>query len=279
MPPSTGADVLTATGRVIRIRPVRAEDAAALLALHQRVSDRSRYLRFFGGGASVSREVTRLTRTPGADHLALLAEDAGVVIGVASYERVEPDCADFAVLVDDTRHGEGIGTLLIEQLAAEARRVGITELLGDVLLENAAMIKVGRDLVPGAGRGTSVDGVLRVRVPTLPDEAALAAVSARDRTAEHRSLRPLLAPASVAVVGAGRRPGGIGHEVLRALIAGGYTGRVYPVNPAADRIAGLTAHPSVAAIGAAVDLAVVAVSAAAVRDVVADCAAAGVGAA
>jgi predicted CoA-binding protein/GNAT superfamily N-acetyltransferase len=269
---------LTARGQVIRLRPVGPADADPLLALHERTSSRSRYLRFFNGAPAFGGEIDRLTRPADGKHLALLAEDAGRVVGVASYELIDPDRAEFAVLVDDERHGEGIGTLLLEQLAAAARRAGVAELIGSVLPDNAAMLRVSRDLAPGVPRTANrEEGVMEVRVPTTPDEAALAAVSARDRTAEHWSLRPLMAPTSVAVVGAGRRPGGIGHEVLRALLAGGYTGPVYPVNPHATEIAGRTAYPSVRAIGAPVDLAVVAVPASAVRDVVADCAATGVG--
>jgi acyl-CoA synthetase (NDP forming)/GNAT superfamily N-acetyltransferase len=278
--PPGDIDALTAGGRVIRLRPVVPADSHELMALHERASSRSRYLRFFSGAPALREEVDRLVRPADAKHLALVAEDAGRAVGVASYELIDPDHAEFAVLVDDARHGEGIGTLLIEQLTAEARRAGIAELVGSVLPDNAAMLRVSRDLAPGVRRAADREaGVTQVRVPTMPDEGALAAVSARDRTAEHRSLRPLMAPASVAVVGAGRRPGGIGHEVLRALLAGGYTGPVYPVNPHADEIARLRAYPSVAAIGAPVDLAIVAVPAHAVRDVVVDCSGAGVGAA
>src|SRR6185503_16650627 len=109
-----GGDVLTARGRVIRVRSAVADDAAALLSLHQRASAHSRYLRFFSAGADLHGEVRRLTRTPGGGHVALLAEDAGMVVGVASYERIDAGHADFAVLVDDARQGEGIGTLLLE---------------------------------------------------------------------------------------------------------------------------------------------------------------------
>ncbi|GIJ71505.1 bifunctional acetate--CoA ligase family protein/GNAT family N-acetyltransferase [Virgisporangium ochraceum] len=271
-------DVLTAQGAVVRIRPVTPADTDPLLALHERASDRSRYLRFFSGAPSLPGEVERLVRAADGKHLALLAEDGGRAIGVASYEVTDADHAEFAVLVDDARQGEGVGTLLLEQLAAEARRHGITELVGEVLPTNSMMLRVSRDLAPDTPRTMDHEyGVARVTVPTTPDAAALAAVCARDRTAAHHSLRPLLAPRSVAVVGAGRQPGGIGHEVLRALLAGGFTGPVYPVNPRAERIAGLPAYPSVAAVADPVDLAVIAVPAGQVRDVVAECAASGVG--
>ncbi|WP_433618695.1 GNAT family N-acetyltransferase [Dactylosporangium sp. CA-139114] len=276
----SAVDCLTMDGRIVRLRTIRPRDAPALLALHQRLSPNSRYLRFFSAGAALDAEVQRLTRPSGPDCVHLLVEEGDAVLAAGSYERVDAARADFALVVDDNHHGEGLGTLLLEQLAAEARRAGITELVGDVLAHNAAMLRVGGDLAPGVARRLGADaGTVQIRVPTLPDEAALAAVGVRDRTAAHHSLRPLLAPASVAVIGAGRRPGGIGRAVLAALRAGGYTGALHAVNPHAERVCGIAAHPSVAAIGGAVDLAVVAVPAAAVPEVVRQCCAAGVRAA
>jgi acyl-CoA synthetase (NDP forming)/GNAT superfamily N-acetyltransferase len=277
---TTGVDALTMRGRVVHIRQTTPDDGAGIKDLHARVSSHSRYLRFFSAGAAPESEVVRLTRPPDGNHLALVVEDAGQIVGVASYENVTPTKAEFAVLVDDARQGEGIGTLVLEHLAAAARRAGIDELLGDVLAANTAMLKVSGDFAPAVTRAVGEElGTMLVRMPTLPDEAALAAVGARDRTAEHRSLRPLLAPRSVAVVGAGRRAGGIGHAVLGSLVDGGYTGAIYPVNPRAGEIAGLRAFPSVTAIDAPVDLAIIAVPARHVNAVVADCAAAGVRAA
>ncbi|MEV7005096.1 CoA-binding protein [Streptosporangium sp. NPDC051022] len=91
-------------------------------------------------------------------------------------------------------------------------------------------------------------------------------------------LRPLLAPASVAVVGASLRASR-GRDVLQALLAGGYGGRVYPVNPRYEEIDGLTCYPDVASLPEVVDCAVIAVPAEAAVDVVAQCSAHGVGAA
>lgn len=270
-------DVLAADGRIVQIRPVCPEDAPALLSLYQRESDESLRLRFFTSGrGALDREVERLVRPAGPDHVALAADDAGELVGVASYER-EPDTdrAEFAVIVDDRHHGRGIGTLLLEHLAGHARRQGVLQLTGDVLAENAAMLRVARDLVTTRLTAPQA-GVVEVRVPTELDEAALEAVDARERTAGHRSLVPLLAPRSVAVIGAGRRPGGIGHEVLRSIVEHGFTGSVYPVNGHATEVAGVRAYPSVAAIPGTVDLAVVAVPAVSVRGVVAECATAGV---
>ncbi len=272
-----GVDALTMQGRIVHVRPVDPGDEEAIRDLHERVSSNSRYLRFFSAGAAPQSEVRRLIRPPDEDHLALVVEDAGTVVCVGSYEKINARQADFALLVDDEHHGQGIGTLVLEHLTAAARRAGIETLVGDVLSANTTMLRVSADLGPGVHRSFGEDlGTLRVEVPTLVDEAALAAVGARDRTAEHRSLRPLFVPASIAVVGAGRKPGGIGHEVLTALVDGGYRGALYPVNPHADVIAGHPASPTVGAIGSHVDLAVIAVPEPAVAEVVADCAAAGV---
>ncbi len=159
-----------------------------------RASPRSRYLRFFSAAVNLDAEVVRLTR-PGDDHVALVAIMAGQVIGVASYERLDVGTADFAVLVDDAWQGEGIGTLLLEYMAAAARGEGIETLLGDVLTTNAPMLEVAAAVAPHSARRHGDDpAVLQIEIPTQLDESALAAVGLRDRTAEHRSLRPLLAP-------------------------------------------------------------------------------------
>jgi acyl-CoA synthetase (NDP forming)/RimJ/RimL family protein N-acetyltransferase len=273
-----GHDALAADGAIVRIREVRPDDRADLAALHERTSDENLYRRFLGGGrAGIGDELDRLTRPADDDHLAVLAREGGRVIGVASYERLpEPGTAEFAVLVDDTAHGRGVGTLLLEQLAATGRHHGIDDLVGEVLIGNNPMLRVARDLGP-ALRVHPDSGVLEVHVPTGDTDNP--ALEARNRAAEWHSLTPLLAPRAIAVIGAGREPGGIGHAVLRGLVDGGFTGPVYPVNPHATEVAGLVAHPSAAAIGRPVDLAVIAVPAAAVHAAVEDCGRAGIRAA
>ena len=277
---TAGYDALAADGRIVGIRPVTERDRDGLLRLYGRASDQSLYLRFFAHGrGSVGREVARLIRPPGRDHAVLVATEENAIIGVASYERIkDTDEAEFAVLVDDAEHGRGIATLLIEELANRARRAHLAGLVGDVLTTNTGMLQVARDLSPHLLIG--YDGsVARIRVPTEADDAALLALDARDRIAEQHSLRPLLAPASVAVVGAGRAPGGIGHEVLRNILDHGFTGTVYPVNPNANEVAGRPAYPRLTALPGPVDLAIIAVPAPAVEPVLADAGRAGVRAA
>ncbi len=87
-----------------------------------------------------------------------------------------------------------------------------------------------------------------------------------------RDLEPLFAPRSIAVIGASRTPGSVGHAIVRNLIHGGYTGVVYPVNPKARSILGIATVPSAAKLDEPVDLAVIVIPAPAVEDVVAECA-------
>jgi acyl-CoA synthetase (NDP forming)/GNAT superfamily N-acetyltransferase len=276
-----GADALTADGGIVRIRQVTPADAEALTALYERASSDSLRMRFFGapGRQLILTEVARLSRPASPEHDAVLAVQRGTVLGVASYERGGGDRhAEFAVFVDEAHRDRGIGTLLIEHLAALARTRGITQLVGEVLPGNYRMLRVATDL--SAHTLSRLDqGVVDVGLDTSADDAALLAVDARERTAQRASLRPMLAPGSIAVVGAGRSPGGIGHETLRSIVEYGFTGPVYAVNPHADEVAGVPAVPSFAALPERVDLAVIAVPAPAVAAVLADAGAAGVRAA
>jgi acyl-CoA synthetase (NDP forming)/GNAT superfamily N-acetyltransferase len=269
-----GIDALTSDGAVVRIRPVTPQDAAGLTALHERSSDDTLYRRFLSTGHHpIAGEVARLVRAPDATFAALVATERDRAVGVCSYELLPGTSqAEFAVFVDDTAHHRGIGTLLLEHLAVRARRHGIPDLLGEVLPSNSSMLRV----VTGLGQPTrSVYdlGLVEVHLDTAVADGDV--LDTRDLGAARRSLDALFAPASVAVVGAGRSPGGIGHAVLRAIVDGGFTGTVSAVNPVADTVAGVPAYPSIAAAPLVPDLVIIAVPAANVATVLADAAHAG----
>ena len=267
--PDAGWDALAADGSVVRIRSIRADDEAPLKAMNQRLSDRSVYLRFFSLNRRGADEHAHHLATDSPGHRALVAECAGQVVGVASYELLRPGEAEMAFLLDDAVHGRGIGTLLLEQLAAVAREAGIRRLRADTLAENAPMLRVFTD--SGFEQVRRFDsGVVELTLDTSYSAQTLDRMAERERRAEDRSLQRLFSPASVAVIGAGRTPGGIGHEVLRSL-AGSYQGRLYAVNPQAGQVGGVTAYPSILAVPGSVDLAVIAVPAAQVAVVLAEC--------
>ena len=120
-------------------------------------------------------------------------------------------------------------------------------------------------------------GVVELVLDTAYRPSTLERMADRERAAEDRPLHRLFSPGAVAVIGAGRTPGGIGHEVLRNIVNGDFTGPVYAVNPRADRVADLPSYPSVVDVPGVVDLAVIAVPAEQVRQVLTECGAEGVG--
>jgi len=91
-------------------------------------------------------------------------------------------------------------------------------------------------------------------------------------------LDALFRPQSVAVIGASRREGSIGREILRAIVEGGFSGKVFPVNPNTDVVHSIKCYGSVGAIPDAVDMAVVVVPKQAVPRAIEQCAKKGVGA-
>ncbi len=275
-PPFTGVDAIRADGGLVHIRPVVAGDADALRALHARVSDRSMYLRFFGISRSAGEKyVTLLMQPASPSHQTLTAWVGEQLVGVAGFERSRGDTAEAALLVADDRQQQGIGTLLLEYLADLARRNGIHRFEADVLTENVLALRTLRDL--GCAEQVRFDaGTARVVVDLSPEEETITAIGARERSAEEVSLRHILAPASVAVVGAGDRPESVGHQVLRNIMVGGFRGAVYPVNPHHESVLGLACVASPRDLPVATDLAVVAVPADRVAGVVRDCGAAGV---
>ncbi|TYB60211.1 GNAT family N-acetyltransferase [Nonomuraea sp. PA05] len=267
-----GYDVLLRDGGIAHVRPLRPGDRAALHQLVDRSSERSAYLRFFTGGRNTAHAyMDRVTSGKYHGH-ALVAAMHERLVAVAEYIPMDGDRADLAILIDDAVHGHGLGTLLLEHVALDAAGHGVRELVADVLAENRPMIRVLHDLGLDV-RQRFEGGTLHVTITAEPTAGLRAGIEARDHEAERASLARVLAPRSVAVIGASRDEHAVGHKVLRNLLDGGFPGPIHPVNPNAAEIAGLTCCPRVP-VG--VDLAVVAVPAARVLEVARDCAQAGV---
>jgi acyl-CoA synthetase (NDP forming)/GNAT superfamily N-acetyltransferase len=282
-PPAAGADPgwegLAADGGIVRIRPASVGDEDALHELCLVSSDRTLFLRFFSiNRRAADRYLTSMARPSDDDHVALVAEAGGQVVAIAGWERVTDDTAEVALLVEDAHQLRGIGTLLLEELARRARFHGIARLVADVLPENQRML--GVFTASGLHAVNDVKaGVVHSLMSTELDVEALARMDEREGLAEVASLEPLFAPRHVAVIGASRTPGGVGREVLRNIMSGGFTGGVHVVNPNALEVAGLPSYARVSDVRAAVDLAVIAVPVPQLLEVVADCGVAGVRAA
>jgi len=272
-PPHWAADVVTTDGGTVHVRPITPADADALVAFHGRLSPRTIHFRFFSPRPRLSpREVERFTTVDHDDRVALVAELGHELVAVARYDRLPAtSSAEVAFVVGDAHQGRGLGTLLLEHLAAAARERGITRFFADTLPDNRRMIGVFRD----AGWATSAkleDGVVRIEFAIEPTSNATTAQQAREQRADARSVARLLEPASIAVIGASRHPGTTGHELLRNLVEGGFTGALHAVHPVADHVAGVGAVPTIEEVPGEVDLAVLVVPAAAVREVVLACA-------
>jgi acyl-CoA synthetase (NDP forming)/RimJ/RimL family protein N-acetyltransferase len=272
------ADVVLADGATVHLRPIRPRDAERLVAFHGRQSAESIYYRFFSARPRLSdKEVERFTHVDYVDRMAFVALLGDDLIGVSRYDRTPGrPVAEVAFFIDDRHHGRGLATLMLEYLAAAAREQGITRFTAQTLPQNRKMLGVFKSA--GFDVSTRFDeGIIEVDMGILPTDAALAAIDERERRAEARSVARLLSPRSIAVVGAGRRRGGLGHEVFRNLIAHGFNGPVHPINAHAPHVASVRTHPSVLDVPGDVDLAVVAVPAPEVPAVVRECAQKGVG--
>ncbi|MFD8464735.1 GNAT family N-acetyltransferase [Streptomyces cyaneofuscatus] len=278
------ADVVLRDGGTARIRPITTDDAERLVSFYEQVSDESKYYRFFAPYPRLSdRDVHRFTHHDYVDRVGLAVTIGGEFIGTVRYDRINDqgrpasapaDEAEVAFLVQDAHQGRGVASALLEHIAAVARERGIRRFAAEVLPANNKMIKVFRD----AGytqRRSFEDGSVHLTLDLEPTEKSLAVQRGREQRAEARSVQRLLAPGSVAVIGTGRTPGGVGRTVLRNLLAAGFTGRTYAVNRAFDEglttLDGVPAHRSLGEIDEQVDLAVIAVPAHRVPEAVADC--------
>ncbi len=267
-------DVVLSDGGTVHVRPIRPADADALVAMHGRLSPESIYFRFFSPKPRLTdKEIERFTVVDFRDRVALVAMLGDDMVAVARYDRWRhEDEAEVAFTVDDAHHGRGIATVLLEHLAAIAREMGLKRFTAEVLPDNRPMLGVFR----AAGFEVSTrftSGIIDVAFDLDPTLHLIESVEQREQRAESRSIARLVRPRSVAVIGASDRVGSVGRAVFRNLLAGGFDGPVYPVNPTTPHVASVTAFAAVTDIADDVHLAVIAVPAAEVADVVRQCAA------
>ena len=274
------ADVLLSDGATAHLRPITPADEGRLVAFYARVSDRSKYLRFFVPYPRLSeRDVERFTHVDHVDRVGLVVLVADEIIAVGRYDRIEPAEAEVAFLVEDAHQGRGLGSVLMEHLAQAGRERGVRRFVAEVLPQNSRMIKVFRD----AGytvRDEYAEGVVALAFPIDPTGASVDVMNAREHRAEARSVARLLTPRSVAVVGAevgaGVDPDDPGHRVADHLRAAGFRGPVHVVRPPGHPSSAAGVHADLAAVGAPVDLAVVVPGPEAALALVPDAARAGV---
>ncbi len=262
-------------GSTVHVRPVRAEDEDEVAAFLAALSPEARALRFFSAGADTRRAASAEVDVDYTTRYGLLAtRGEGRVVGNANFAASGEGRAEVAFAIADDVRGRGLGTILLAHLAEAAAASGIATLEATVLPSNRRMLEVFRESgFPVEMR--SVPGMVQVEFPASFTPEAVERFERRDQVAASAAVRRFLEPRSVALVGASRKRGTVGGELLHNLLDG-FTGTVYPVNPAAESVQSVRAYPDVASIPEPIDLAVVAVPAEHVTAVARDCAAKGV---
>jgi acetyl coenzyme A synthetase (ADP forming)-like protein len=269
-------DVMIRDGSTVHVRPIRVDDGPAIREFLEAISADSIAFRFFGT-PNLDWAVSWSLDVDYADRFALIAESGtpAQIVAHAAYIRIDNERAEVAFLVANAWQGRGISTIMLAHLAEIAARRGIATFTAQVLPVNHRMIEVFRQSgFPIETRSTR--DAIEVELPTSISSDAIARFEERERTAAVAAVRSFLAPKSVAVVGASRRRGTIGGEILANLAAGGFTGPIYPVNDRADVVQSLAAYRTLGDIPGAVELAVVVVPAEHVVGVARECAAIGV---
>src|SRR5438477_5936436 len=255
-------DVVLRDGSTLRLRPPTAADADGLIRFFDRLSPDSRYLRFHGATIIDHSTVAAALETDWPSRGSLLGELAGpegVVrpVALATYVRLhDPRRAEVAFAVADELHGRGIGTRLLERLAAHAAASGIEAFVAEVLPQNAAMLRVFDDAGFENARRLQ-EGVVEVSLHIESRSPAIA--DRRDHVAVAASLAPFFRPRSVAVVGASPRRGTIGGELFRNILDADFAGAVYPVNRGGEPVGGVAGYASIADVPETVELAVICV--------------------
>ncbi|HCT81462.1 MAG TPA: GNAT family N-acetyltransferase [Micromonosporaceae bacterium] len=258
---SREADVLLSDGTTVHLRQIDPSDAEAVVAMHGRFSERTRYMRYFSPYPRIpARDLERFVNVDHVSREALVVSSGSNLVGVGRYERLGPGATDaeVAFVVEDAYQGRGVGSVLLEHLAAAAREVGIERFVAEVLPANATMLRVFTDTGFEVTRRYA-DGVVHLTFPVAPTQASLAVQWEREHRTEARSVARLMRPASVAVYGASSSGHGVGAAVLAHLRAGGFPGPIHVGRKLTEKV----------------DLAVVSVPPKAIAEVIEDAAAAG----
>jgi acetyl coenzyme A synthetase (ADP forming)-like protein len=269
-------EVLLKDGSSILLRPIRADDARNWLSFIGRLSPDNKYLRFLHTSKEMNLDdAVRFCTVDYHNRFAFVAEALREpkrdIVGAGQYYRLPGHhSADMLLAVEDDYQSRGLCINILEQLANVARDNGIDTFSTDVLAGNEQMMNVLKDY--GVQFSSEFRaGIYHVTFPIARTTAVEEKELERERASTLASLRWLLKPQSVALIGASRHPGTIGYLLLQCLIQSGFTGKVYPVNPNVDSLMSLKTYPSVLAIPGDVDMAVIAVPAKIVAKVADEC--------
>jgi acetate---CoA ligase (ADP-forming) len=267
------SDILLRDGSTLHLRPIRPDDAHAVIEFHNRLSPRSVYFRYFSPLPEMSEERAISISTVDYDNnFGLIGELAGRLVAFACYYRDSKahDRAEVAFVIEDQLQGRGIASRMLERVAEIARDHGIAIFEAYVLGDNRKMMDVF--INTGFEVERRLDGgVFYVTFPIIPTPESEEKSAMRSHLAASASMKVFFEPKSIAIVGAGRRRGNIGAEVFHNLVQAGFQGVVYPVNEHARVVGSVRAYPRITDIPDEVDLAIIVVPADTVESIVDDC--------
>ena len=199
-------DVLLRDGSTLRMQAPTPADYDDIKEFYDGLSQESRYMRFHGFGRT-DAAARAAAEAGGVDRVWLIARHDRPVVAVAGFDGLrEPRAAEVSFAVADGFKRRGTGTRMLEQLAEIAAQRGITRFDAEVMADNRAMLRVFEHAGFAVRRRGSF-GELTVSLDITPTAALLERIEERDHFAAVASLRPILAPSSVAVVGATATPG------------------------------------------------------------------------
>lgn len=268
-------EILLRDGSSMLLRPIKESDVDLWLAFMSRLSKHTKYMRYHSLPRFDREDAARFCKVDYANAFSIVAEalegEKREIVAIGRYCRLpRKSAAEIALVIEDRYQGKGIGTKLMEALAAAAREHEIKRFEADILAENREMMLV----LQSYGYHVSTEyrgGAYHVTVPLVKTKKVLKKERERERISTVASLRHLLYPRSIAIIGASRDPGSIGQQLLKSILQSGFAGVVYPVNPNAEAVLAVKAYPSIMDVPGDVDSAIIAVPAFAVNKVADEC--------
>ena len=275
LPQIREVDVALRDGSTVHVRPAGPHDFDRLRLFLENLSQESRWFRFFSGGVNLDAAARNAADPSGGLSLVAVTGADATVVGQGMYIDGPAGSAEVAFAVADAWQGHGIATVLLAHLAQAAAAAGVDTFTATVLPANHRML----DVFHQSGFPVSVrrePGSLELELPTSLSRDARRLFEDRQRAADVAAVAHVLRPASVAVIGASRRRGTVGGEVVHNLLAAGFAGELHLVNARSAEVAGRPAVPNVGDIEGDVELAIIAVPAAGVLEAARACAEKGV---
>jgi len=262
-------------GSKILLRAIHPEDAEACVSFIHSINGQTKFLRFGHPKEAPSIESLRnFCKVDYASAFVMAAEavhDGKGMVAIARYYKLpDKNSAELFILVDETYQGRGLGLVIMENLFRFAHSQGISAFETDIPLEHEPI----HSLITRFGfhvTKVSEKNISHVVVPIVSTKKSIHKEEEEERLATIESLKSILYPKSIAVIGASRYPGTIGYLLVRSLIESGYVGAVYPVNPNIEVVSSIKTYHSVLAIPGEVEMAILAVPAPVVLKVAEEC--------